>query len=77
MGTRIAALPACALSRALLRGVRLAINQRCGDDSLKRDVVIERAKRPDGFIRPFEILVRSTSINWNSTDSQVIASRVH
>lgn len=39
--------------------------------------VLQHATRPDGSIRPFEILVRSTSINWNSTDSQVIASRIH
>jgi hypothetical protein len=38
--------------------------------------ILKRATRPDGSIRFFEILVRSTSINWNSTDSQVIASRV-
>jgi hypothetical protein len=38
--------------------------------------ILQRATRPDGSIRPFEILVRSTSINWNSTDSQVIASRI-
>jgi hypothetical protein len=39
--------------------------------------ILQRAKRPDGSIRFFEVLVRSTSINWNSTDSQVIASRIH
>jgi hypothetical protein len=38
--------------------------------------ILRRATRPDGSIRFFEILVRSTSINWNSTDSQVIASRI-
>jgi hypothetical protein len=38
--------------------------------------ILQRATRPDGSIRYFEILVRSTSINWNSTDSQVIASRI-
>jgi hypothetical protein len=38
--------------------------------------VLQRATRPDGSIRSFEILVRSTSINWNSTDAQVIASRI-
>jgi hypothetical protein len=39
--------------------------------------ILKRATRPDGSIRFFEVLVRSTSINWNSTDSQVIASRIH
>jgi hypothetical protein len=39
--------------------------------------ILKHAMRPDGSIRFLEILVRSTSINWNSTDSQVIASRIH
>jgi hypothetical protein len=39
--------------------------------------ILQRATRPDGSIHSFEILVRSTSINWNSTDSQVIASRIY
>ncbi|MGA7339360.1 MAG: hypothetical protein WBE72_06965 [Terracidiphilus sp.] len=39
--------------------------------------ILKRAMRPDGSLRFFEVLVRSTSINWNSTDSQVIASRIH
>jgi len=38
--------------------------------------ILQRATRPDGSIRSFEILVRSTSINWNSTDSQIVASRI-
>jgi hypothetical protein len=38
--------------------------------------ILQHATRPDGSMRSFEILVRSTSINWNSTDSQVIASRI-
>lgn len=39
--------------------------------------ILQRATRPDGSIRPFEMLLRSTSINWNAADSQVIASRIH
>jgi len=38
--------------------------------------ILQRATRPDGSIQSFEILVRSTSINWNSTDSQIISSRI-
>jgi hypothetical protein len=38
--------------------------------------ILKRATRPDGSVRSFEIMVRSTSINWNSTDSQVVASRI-
>jgi hypothetical protein len=39
--------------------------------------ILKQAARPDGSLGFFEVLVRSTSINWNSTDSQVIASRIH
>jgi hypothetical protein len=64
----------------LLQGLDVAGTQAAAETLFHSDAiasVIQRAKRPDGSIRPFEILVRSTSINWNSTDSQVIASRIH
>ena len=38
--------------------------------------IVERAKRPDGSLRPFEILLRATSIQSNAEGTQVIASRV-
>jgi hypothetical protein len=39
--------------------------------------VLERARRPDGSLAPFEVLLRSTSIQANATETRVIASRIH
>jgi hypothetical protein len=64
----------------LLQGLDVAGTQAAGEALFKSAAIapiLKRAMRPDGSIRFFEILVRSTSINWNSTDSQVIASRIH
>jgi hypothetical protein len=64
----------------LLQGLDVAGTQAAAEMLFHSDAmgqIIQRAKLSDGSIRPIEILVRSTSINWNSTDSQVIASRIH
>jgi hypothetical protein len=64
----------------LLQGLDVAGTQAAAEALFRSDAVapiLQRAKRPDGSIRFFEILVRSTSINWNATDSQVIAVRIH
>ena len=64
----------------LLQGLDVAGTQAAAEtlfDTAAMTPILQRASRSDGSIRPFEILVRSTSINWNSTDSQVIASRIH
>ncbi len=39
--------------------------------------ILRQATRPDGSLRFFEILLRSTSIDSNSTGTQVVASRVY
>ena len=39
--------------------------------------ILQRATHADGSVSSVEILVGSMSINWNSTDSQVIASRIY
>jgi hypothetical protein len=39
--------------------------------------VLKAAERSDGTLRPFEILVRATSIQSNATGTQIIASRIH
>jgi hypothetical protein len=39
--------------------------------------ILKRAARPDGSLRPFEVLLRSTSIESNATGTQVIASRFY
>lgn len=64
----------------LLQGLDVAGTQAAAEalfHSAAIPPILQRATRPDGSIRFFEVLVRSTSINWNSTDSQVIASRIH
>jgi hypothetical protein len=64
----------------LLQGLDVAGTQAAAEALFHSDAmapILKRAMRPDGSIHPFEVLVRSTSINWNSTDSQVIGSRIH
>jgi hypothetical protein len=39
--------------------------------------ILQRATRPDGSLRNFEVLLRSTSIESNATGTQVIASRIY
>lgn len=41
------------------------------------DPLLKRATRPDGSLRSFEVLLRSTSIESNATGTQVIASRIY
>ena len=63
----------------LLQGLDVAGTQAAAEalfHSASIAPILQRAARPDGSIRSFEILVCSTSINWNSTDSQIIASRI-
>jgi hypothetical protein len=64
----------------LLQGLDVAGTQAAAEALLYSPAmapILQRATHSDGSIRFFEILVRSTSINWNSTDSKVIASRIH
>jgi hypothetical protein len=64
----------------LIEGLDVAGTQAAAEALFRSDAVaptLQRASGPDGSIRPFEILVRSTSINWNATDSQIIAVRIH
>ncbi|MGB6724171.1 MAG: hypothetical protein WBE72_25480, partial [Terracidiphilus sp.] len=39
--------------------------------------ILKRATRPDGSLRTFEVLLRSTSIESSATGTQVIASRIY
>jgi len=39
--------------------------------------ILQRATRPDGSLHPFEILLRSDSIESRSADAQIIGSRVY
>jgi hypothetical protein len=41
------------------------------------DPILKSATRPDGSLRSFEVLLRSTSIESSATGTQVIASRIY
>ena len=64
----------------LLQGLDVAGTQAAAEALFHQDViapVLRRAARPDGSLRNFEILLRSTSIESNSTGTGVIANRVY
>jgi hypothetical protein len=63
-----------------LGGLDAAGTQAAGEVLLRSETlapILERASRPDGSLAPFEVLLRSTSIQANATDTQIIASRIH
>jgi hypothetical protein len=64
----------------LLQGLDVAGTQAAAETLFHQDAimtVLRRSIRSDGSIRHFEILLRSTSIESNSTGTQVIASRIY
>jgi hypothetical protein len=64
----------------LLQGLDVAGTQAAAETLFHQDAiapVLRQATRPDGSLRYFEILLRSTSIESNSTGTQVIASRIY
>jgi hypothetical protein len=64
----------------LLGGLDSAGTQAAGEALMQSGTItpiLERARRPDGSLAPFEVLLRSTSIQANATGTQVIASRIH
>ena len=64
----------------MLGGLDAAGTQAAGEALMRSDAItpiLERARRPDGSLARFEVLLRSTSIQANATDTQVIASRIH
>ncbi len=64
----------------LLQGLDVAGTQAAAEALLHQDViapVLRRATRPDGSLRNFEVLLRSTSIESNSTGTAVVASRIY
>jgi hypothetical protein len=63
----------------LLGGLDAAATQAAGEALIRSDAItsiLERARRPDGSLAPFEVLLRSTSIQASATDTKVIASRI-
>jgi hypothetical protein len=64
----------------LLQGLDVAGTQAAAEALLHGNAIapiLQSAKRPDGSLRFFEILLRSTSIRSNSAGSQVIARRIY
>lgn len=64
----------------LLQGLDVAGTQAAAETLLHSSVIapiLRRATRPDGSLRSFEILLRSTSIESNATGTQVIGSRIY
>jgi hypothetical protein len=64
----------------LLEGLDVAGTQAAAEMLLHPSAIapiLKRATRTDGSLRGFEVLLRSTSIESNSTGTQVIASRIY
>jgi hypothetical protein len=64
----------------LLEGLDVAGTQSAAEVLFHSEAIgpiLERAERPDGSLRPFEILLRSTSIQSNAAGSQIVATRIH
>ena len=64
----------------LLEGLDAAGTQAAAEALLSSETIapiLQRARRPDGSLAPFEVLLRSTSIQASATDTHVIASRIH
>jgi hypothetical protein len=63
-----------------LQGLDVAGTQAAAEALFGRDAlapVLRRATRPDGSLRFFEVLLRSTSIQSSAAGTQVIAFRIH
>jgi hypothetical protein len=63
----------------LLEGLDVAGTQAAAEVLLQSNAIapiLQRARRPDGSLGYFEVLLRATSIQSNATDTQVIASRI-
>jgi hypothetical protein len=64
----------------LLQGLDVAGTQAAAETLFHQSAiatVLQRATRPDGTLRYFEVLLRARSIESNATGTQVIASRIY
>ncbi|MGA8532253.1 MAG: hypothetical protein WB622_21185 [Acidobacteriaceae bacterium] len=64
----------------VLQGLDVAGTQAAGEALFHPSAiasVLRRARRPDGSLRYFEILLRATSIESSATGTQVIGSRIY
>jgi hypothetical protein len=63
----------------LLEGLDTAGTQAAAEALLESQAIapiLKEARRPDGSLASFEVLLKATSIEANATDTQVIASRI-
>ena len=63
----------------LLEGLDTAGTQAAAEALLESKAIVpilKEARRPDGSLAPFEVLLKATSIEANATDTQMIASRI-
>jgi hypothetical protein len=63
----------------LLEGLDVAGTQAAAEALLESEAIapiLRKARRGDGSLKPFEVLLKATSIEANATDTQVIASRI-
>jgi hypothetical protein len=64
----------------LLEGLDVAGTQAAAESLFRQDVlapVLRNAIGPDGALRFFEVLLRSTSIESSAAGTQVIGYRIH
>jgi hypothetical protein len=64
----------------LIEGLDIAGTQAAAELLFSRDgiaPIVQRALRKDGTLRPFEVLVRATSIQSNAEGTEIIADRIH
>ncbi len=63
----------------LIEGLDVAGTQAAADALLHGETlvpVLRAARQPNGDLRPFEVLLQSTSIESNAATTQVVASRI-
>ena len=64
----------------IIQGLNMAATQAAADvlfHSLDIGRILDRAKLPDGAIRPFELLVQTSSIGATAPDARIIATRFY
>lgn len=64
----------------ILQGLNMAATQAAADmlfDARGIQPVLQQAKLPDGALRPFELLIATTSIGATAPTAQIIATRVY
>jgi hypothetical protein len=64
----------------IIQGLNMAATQAAADvlfDSADLKAVLAEASRPDGSLRPFELLIQTRSIGATDPGAQIIATRFH